>query len=382
MTALDALVERGTDPPGAAMFYETVPLWGRDLVSEDGAAYLFAGVERFFATVPERHWGRIDGRPVIWFYDNGGENAAAYSQATFDDLSTRFEARFGVRPFVVLDRSWLEGHTLEVDAIYTWGVAFLGFQPRDTVAGAGPGYDDTLVPGRDPIVIPREDGGYYRRNLYYALTSGRNILWLETWNEHHEATNINHTAEYGRQYIEITREHADLFRQGEVPPRPDPGAYAGAAAVTASPAGGQGLELLDVPGDGIWEVVETAGAAAWQTTGDAPGRYLYFDIDDGFAYFDTPVDVRVEIEFLDVGGGRLELHYDDYAPGGPARLADHYRSQPVTSIGDSGEWRIVTVTLQAVRFANGQNGGADLRLWAGEDRDLAVRRVTLARLGG
>jgi hypothetical protein len=385
VAALDELSAEGLDPPGVAMFYETVPLWGLDLTSADGQQALFENIRSFYSAIPERFWGTVDGRPVIWFYDNGGGNISEYDQRTFDFIHSQFAAEFGAQPYIVLDRSWVAEQTLQVDGIYTWGVAFLGFQPRDDIAGAGPGYDDHLVPSRtSPIIVPRDDGTWYARNLYYALASGKNILWLETWNEHHEATNINHTAEYGRQYIEMTRQHVDMFRRGEVPPRPITGPYATAAVITATFGGAEGrwdgLRLLDVPGDGLWQVVEAGGQAARQAIGEFAGRYLYFDIDDSFAFFDTPITVEIEVEYFDQGGGQLILEHDDFKPGQPDRLEDRYFPKMMTAIGDTGQWRTASITLPGVRFANGQNGGADFRLWAGENHDLVARRVTVARI--
>ena len=234
------------------------------MTSAHGQETLFENIRRFYTAIPEHYWGRIDDRPVIWFYDTGGDNISEYDQTTFDSINSRFADEFGVRPYIVLDRNWTYDRSIEVDGIYTWGVAFLGFQPRDGIAGVGPGYDDHLIPDRtSPIIVPHEDGAWYARNLYYALASGWNILWIETWNEHHEATNINHTEEYGRQYIEMTRHHVDMFKRGEVPPKPAGGPYATATVITATLAGAQsewhGLQLLDVPGDGLWETVEVGG---------------------------------------------------------------------------------------------------------------------------
>lgn len=393
VTALDRLRAEGKTPPGVAMFYETVPLWDRDLTTEAGKQYFYSNIKTFFSLVPQRHWGLIKGRPVVWLYDTGGLHISLYNAATFTYIRTHFQADFGVDPYIAVDRTWLDQSPIPIDTVYTWGVAYLGFQPRDAVAGVGPGYDDHLLPGRiPPTIVSREKGAYYERNLYYALASGKDILWLETWNEHHEASNINHTAEYGRAYIESTRRYVDMFKRGEVPAKPPGGPLSQITTISlqATEGGGSGLGLTLLQpggdsGDGRWKPVQVAGREAWRTVGGGQGRYLYFSIDDDFAWFHTPVTVDVTIDYLDSRGNagapaELGLEYDSYEPSRAAVLADSYRYKKVVSLGTSGTWRTATVRLTGVRFANGQNGGADFRLWAGENRDLTIAKVTVTKV--
>jgi hypothetical protein len=86
------------------------------------------------------------------------------------------------------------------------------------------------------------------------------------------------------------------------------------------------------------------------------------------------------VEYFNQGGGQLILEYDDFKPGQPDRLKDHYQSRKIIAIGNTGQWRTASTTLQNIRFANGQNGGADFRLWAGENHDLIARRVIVTRI--
>ncbi len=396
VTALDQLTKEGKTPPGIGMFFDTVPLWGRDLTSDKGKKFFYGHIKTFFSLIPERYRGLIQGRPVIWLYDTDGDHISQHDASTFEYLRDHFKSDFGVDPYMVADRSWVVPGPLPVDGTYTWGVAYMGFQPRDSVAGVGPGYDDHLVPIRYPgTVVPREDGAYYERNLYYALASGKNLLWLETWNEHHEASGINDTAEYGRKYIEITRKYVDMFKQGEIPLKPAGGPFSRVSSVsvqaTADGSKGEGLTLLDLDGDGTWENVQAAGRPAWKTATEGAGRYLYFSVAPDFAWFDVPVDLDVTVEYLDsvdsgdgaapaAAAARLVLEYDSYEPGKPDSLADRYRPKTVADIGSSGQWKSATARLTGVRFAEGENGGADFRLWAGENRNLVIRKVTLTKV--
>lgn len=402
--ALDELQAEGEVPPGLAMFYETLPFEGEDLTTGAGKQAFYKNIKAFFDLVPERHRGLIEERPVVWLYN--AFPAMRYDSSTFAYLRERFRADFGADPYIVVDRTWLDSGALPVDGSYTWGVAYLGFVPGDTVAGAGPGYDDHLLPSRAPgLIVPRADGACYERNLYYALASGRDVLWLETWNEHHESTNINATAEYGREYIEITRRYVDMFKHGEVPPKPALGPLSRVTSVsleapddgaTGEPSGQVGgLALLfagSSEGDGLWRATEAAGRPAWKTDSSEAGRYLYFDLAEDFAWFDTPVTVDVTVEYLDTfstaeaGAGDpgkppvLEIQYDSFEPEREMVLADHYRPAKLAILQGSGQWKTATVRLNDVRFANGENGGADFRIWAGENLDLIVGRVAVAKV--
>jgi hypothetical protein len=400
--ALDQLRATGKEPPRLAMFYETLPFAGKDLTTVAGKRAFYKNVKIFFDLVPERDRGLIDGRAVLWLYNVFP--GTVYDASTFDYLHQQFKTDFGIDLYIVADQSWLASGPLPVEGSYTWGVAYMGFVPTGTVAGAGPGMDDHLLPSRKPgTIVPREDGAYYERNLYYALASGKNLLWLETWNEHHEASNINDTAEYGRKYIEISRKYVDMFKRGEVPPKPELGPLSKVSGVAVeapdngAPVKGDllsgGLTLLFKDareGDGLWKTVDAAGRSAWQTTGSGSGRYLYFDIAEDFAWFDAPVTVDITVEYLDSGGAAtaqaasttaLEMNYDNFQPDREMTLGDHYRTIKVATLGTTGQWKTATVRLTGVRFADGENGGADFRLWAGENRDLAVGKVTVTKIG-
>jgi hypothetical protein len=151
----------------------------------------------------------------------------AVDQSTFDFAYQRFEQDFGVRPYIVREASWnypilgWEGEerirdyrtAIQTDNSYPWAGSILGYTDNGGVASIGPGYDDRGVPGRGRgTVVDREGGEFYRRNFLAAIDSGKPLLVIETWNEFHEASGIAETKEYGRQYIEMTRELIDRFR--------------------------------------------------------------------------------------------------------------------------------------------------------------------------
>jgi hypothetical protein len=100
-----------------------------------------------------------------------------------------------------------------VDAFFEWGGA-LHAQFR-AVAGFGPGYNQDNNKHRPPLSVDRENGDLYRRNwtTFLAMHKRSWIVHLESWNEYFEGSDIAASSEYGRQYIDLTRQYADIYHQ-------------------------------------------------------------------------------------------------------------------------------------------------------------------------
>ncbi len=221
--AAEELIQEGKRPPAIGLFYDTSTLqhnsWGVhiDLTTDYGKRWFYASIRDFFSLIPPRLWALIDGRPVIILYS--ASFAQAYDQSCIDFVKSEFPRQFGGRvPYIIREVSW----HVQADNVYAWGGAirpnFLG------VAEIGPGYDHSAVPGRTPLVVPREGGKFYEKAWLKTLRRAPKIVILETWNEHHEGTSLAESREYGRQYIELTRKYVDQFRKGVVPP-PSDGPY-------------------------------------------------------------------------------------------------------------------------------------------------------------
>jgi hypothetical protein len=203
--------------PTIGMFYDTSIIKGVDLTTDAGIGEFYYNIQTFFRTVPEGDWARVNGRPLIWLFLPQDNN---FDQRVFNVTYSRFTQEFKVRPFIVQATGWdcattvsNCGKPVHTDASYVWGVAQDGMQATELVAAAGPGYNDSLILGRTPEVVARESGAYYRRNLTAAVNSDRPIVAIETWNEIHEASAICETVEYGRKYIDLTRQIVDTARQ-------------------------------------------------------------------------------------------------------------------------------------------------------------------------
>ena len=377
-------------PPQIGLFYDTSTLANNDadgpgqnrhidLTTPEGREWFYVTIRDFFSLIPPAKWARIDGRPIIFLY------AAAFARKIddrlFDDARRRFQADFGTDFFLVRHGDWPG----KAEAAYSWGGA-LGLTIGDAVAGLGPGYDDSAVPGRHTLRVDRERGKFYERQWEKLLRMNRHrrpwIVHVETWNEWHEGTDIARSAVCGDQYIRATARYARMFHDGV---RLEPsGEYVNAGRVRW--AGGEiaGLTLLPSGGDGCWEKVDVDGSPAVVSVENPAthNRYLYFDVDDAYMYDEDHRVAELTIVFRDDGGcDAFSIHYDNSNPmAGPVDGA--FRPGPTIPVGNTGTWRTVTVQLPDVRFANRGNK-ADFRLapTGGQDR-LTIREILVRRLPG
>jgi hypothetical protein len=398
VAAADALERAGRRPPRIGMFYDTStlgndvrgvePRAGRaDLRTPEGRALFYGTIRDFFCQVPPRHWAEIDGQPLVVLYSSGF--CSGFDQRTFDELAASFARDFaGKRPFVVREVSW---QGVRTQAAYSWGAALAGVEIGERAVAVGPGYDDTAVQGRTTAVRRREEGRFYEKSWRGALRSGALLALVETWNENHEGTSVAETLEYGRKYIELTARYAELFkRHGTVEddivlqwPDPSPrqdlswgesakGAQEVAWVAGVEPSGVRPIACADGPLDPRAAPEPMIVARA---TRAGKASYLYFQLSDWFA-FDVDADFELEIEFRDPGQGVIGVEYDSRDQVGVLHGA-YTRAAPIQRT-DAGGWRTARVALPNARFANRENGCADLRLCIGE-RDLALRALRIRR---
>lgn len=379
VAAREALVAAGQKPPAIGMFYDTSTLEynaaGRkvDLTTADGQRWFYESIRDFFSLIPARHWGTIEGRPIVFLYSAGF--AAAHDQGCIDYVRQEFARDFsGVTPYIVREISW----NVRADNTYAWGGALSLRNPG--VAALGPGYDHSAVPGRDPLIVPREDGAFFERNWTRFLRAPSRLVHIETWNEYHEGTDIAASREYGRKYLELNRKFADLFKAGVKPPRPR-GPYSDFRSVSVTLQATnetRGLTQFEFA-DGATVATEAAGRACRAVAPTAhAGRYLYFQIHDSFKWADAML-VDVAVDYLDQGSGSFRLEYDGPDPNAPFNGA-YTASRTSVTLGTSGQWKTATFRLLEARFLNSQNGGADFRIALIGDA-LHVARVSVTRMG-
>lgn len=387
VAAHTALEKEGLKPPAIGMFFDTSILQSNgsnadgssyhvDLTTDFGRQWFYAAIRDFFSLIPPAKWARIDGRPIVFFYE------AAFvkkqdPERQFAYVKARFHEDFGVEPFLVKSAGW-QG---EADAVYSWGGAVSGpILFRDVVA-LGPGYDHSAVPGRQPLVVERKDGGTYVERWTKILQLDPQarpwMVHVETWNEWHEGTDIADSREHGRRYIVLTRVFADLWRAGARVYLPS--SYVNASSVSWEPDKPQGLDLRPTGGDGNWELrgIENVRAAiTLPNPHSQASRYLYFNVDDAFAYGLLGKSLVLRVTYRDAGCSSLAVEYDSTVDQGPLDGAFRPAAKTV-AVGDTGRWKTADFRLPECRFMNRSNG-ADLRLVvASGQMELAVSRLEL-----
>jgi len=375
--AREELLREGLKPPRIGLFYDTSTLqWNRwgyhaDLTTDYGKRWFYATIRDFFSMIPPKHWAMIDGRPLVLLYS--ASFAKKHDQGCVDYLKAEFPKEFGGKvPYLVRQNSW----NVKADNTCAWGGALGLVNPG--VASLGPGYDHSAVPGRAPLIVKRENGKFYENNWLKFLRRPSNILTLETWNEFHEGTDICESREYGRQYIELTRKYAALFKKGWVPPAIK-GPYTGARSVSVV-LGEKNQER------GLRQVEHEDGQTEPSSAGGKPARtskpfkgghsYIYFIVDDSFKWAGS-MDLQVEVEYYDAAAGSLGLEFDGSDTNAPFSGA-YSRATPVIKLAGDKQWKSALFNLPGAKLANGQNGGADFRL-AVNAPQLIVRQVTLKR---
>jgi len=375
--AREQLLRAGKRPPRIGLFYDTSTLqWNAwnyhaDLTTDFGKRFFYGTVRDFFSCIPPKHWAMIDRKPIVLLYASAF--AAKWDQTFVDFTKLEFAREFGGRvPWIAPQDAW----RVKGDATCAWGGA-LGLR-NPGIGELGPGYDHSAVPGRTPLIVKREAGKFYEEQWLRFLRRPSNFVMLETWNELHEGTDLCESREYGRQYIELTRKYADLFRRGWIPPRPK-GAYNDAKSVSVTLGerdAERGLKL--VPAEDGQTAPATRDGREARAIQRVPNfnPYVYFAVDESFKSGGA-MQATAEVEYCDTATGMLTLEFDGSDLSAPFNGA-YSRSGEVVQLTGDQRWKTARFTLRDARFLNSQNGGADFRLAVGA-AEFAVRRVVLTR---
>lgn len=392
--AMRQIQAEGITPPAVGLFMDTTSSDDKDLRIESEQKYVYDQLFYFFTTLPREYWALAEGnRPVVWFYTSNWP--LAYDQTFIDYLYSHFEQDFGVRPYLVFENGWdyptetvngvqvkdFNAPRLRYDSGYTWGGAFSAIV-SEQIASIGPGYDDHTVEDRiPPLLTERLDGRTYGMGFAAALACESPWVAIETWNEYHEGTDLAESLQYGRQYIDLTRQFVDAFKQGILPPGFDPNVFGEEVVFQAglSELSG-GLTLGPATGDGIYETSEADGVAAVRTLPmfeGAEASYLYFQVDNGF-YFNSPQPITLTVSYYDEGREMLSLDYDTAPCASPLNIERAYRRIDLVQRGDTKTWKTISVDLTSATFSGNQNTGADFRLATGIT-PLTVGQVRISR---
>lgn len=383
--ACQLLKSEGIDPPKIGMFYDTSSLECEDSLKKPGVRldlttgfgkeFFYKLIRDFFSLVPPNLRARIDSKPYVVLYS--ANFAEKHDQNTFDFADQCFSEDFGGNDlYIVREMSWTNTTT---ENIYAWGAALSGINAYGIIA-IGPGYDDRAVPGRTTPVRERENGHFYIDNWNQALALGAidnamNIVTIETWNEFHEGTDIAHSKEYGRQYIDLTSEYGSQFKNREMPEDFPGKEFFGADSVF--------IEFRE-NGDtyGIDHVQQPDGQTTIKMVEDTPclapvrtehgGMYMYFKINPYFKIGKINVAYTVHVDYFDSIATGFILEYDSKDKN--ATLNGAYKSLNRLSTSGSKSWKRASFTITDARFSNRQNGGSDFRL-AILNTNLCIKRI-------
>ena len=222
---LRRLLEISPEDFEATLYYETAK-YGEKSVPEN----VREDLERIcmeYCSSPR--WMGVEGRPVIVIY---GRVMDQMREACDDDIGEWKAIREelmekGLNPFLVgdsLDPAYIECmdalHTYNPIAFTTRGVDLSPLYRRISralheagkifAATVTPGYDDVKVRAR--TLEPRRDGGYYIESWNTALSCNPDWIFVTTWNEWFEGSQIEPSVEYGDDYIILTRQQVRRFK--------------------------------------------------------------------------------------------------------------------------------------------------------------------------
>ena len=164
---------------------------------------------------------------------------------------------------------------------------------------------------------------------------------------------------------------------GAASARPGPATVAATAGEPPDGLAFLGVGATGKGSDGNLDLVTQGGvrALASQTVARlaTPAAFLYLQIDPSSAVY-AARRIQVAVTYLAVAGQGFQVQYD-------GAKGAYENGQSVSSPG-TGKWTTATVTLPDARFAEAQNGGADLRLAVRDGKQpLVVREVRLTAAG-
>ncbi len=216
------------------IYFETVRP-PRDPTPGNAARDLLYVLDRY-----ARHpaWLRVKGRPVVFVYTRAvGQLGLPGWQQAMDEVNGRYPGgavflgdRIGPQAARVFDGIHTYNVTQRtagksVEEIRSWA---RGAYPRWVgVAGRGriacltviPGYDDRTLPNRKPPrpVTDRHRGETYRALWEEVIAADPDWVLITSWNEWHEGSEIEPSAQHGEAALRATAEFAPRFLA--LPPR-------------------------------------------------------------------------------------------------------------------------------------------------------------------
>jgi hypothetical protein len=216
------------------VYYEQIPgCSGYSQCTEVGRKDRINAVVKDFKFLEEKYFSHpaflhADGRPVVFIYSR----AMLQGMTDWPSILKRFK-REGMDYYLSADAGWTwvqPFSPLGFDQVHFYNQLnqLLVLSPgllkyRGYVVGAHlygraaavtviPGYDDHLVPGRQPLLLTRNDGETYQKVWENAIAADPDWILITSFNEWYEGTEIEPSEENGDLYLEMTREYAERFK--------------------------------------------------------------------------------------------------------------------------------------------------------------------------
>jgi len=276
----------------ATLYYETCP---RTRTPEATARDLARALEKYGR---DPAFLKVEGRPVLFIYGRavgqlgsvGWLQAAALLDRLVDPDPILIGDAFSypaARVFDGLHTYNTAGHLRQkpVEAVRAWAretyprwVALADGAGRISTLTVIPGYDDTKI--RTPgLAVPRHEGRSYRVQWEEAIRADPHWVLVTSFNEWHEGSEIEPSAEFGRAYLDLTAKMARRFKARPRAPHP-----------AALPAGLSAEDLARL-----------RQRLAGRTVGVLPGA-------DSVAFWFLLADLRAPLQLLawaDVAEGRV-----------------------------------------------------------------------------
>ena len=159
----------------------------------------------FFSRIPKASWYLVDNRPLIYFYNAGTLKPTNISSKVVAALRAKFEADFGVWPFIVVDEAFFADPDMSnvADGRFNWDTFRTGQISEQTVKGVRidhfmPKWDalgrdrkGQIASANDRIV---KDDALLKMRLQES--AGSQITTIATWNDMGEGTGITRNYDY------------------------------------------------------------------------------------------------------------------------------------------------------------------------------------------
>lgn len=205
------------------IYYETAMTFKlRDSSREKAVEKIYLDLKSLLVTYSVKNqWIHVDGKPLIALYIV--EN---YTVDEWLKIKRKLKEE-GFEPFFLGDTYNME-YLKVMDGLHTYNpvwITLIGSSFSNVYDGISlkihekgglyastvcPGFDDRKV--REPgLLIPREDGHYYRMCWEAARNCKADWILITSWNEWFEGTEIEPSLEYGKDYIYLTKQNIDSF---------------------------------------------------------------------------------------------------------------------------------------------------------------------------